>query len=79
MVLVPEEDVANECWEQDGTAAIPYPELQGKTGGRLAGIGETPWTTADGTTANSGEDQSSVVHLAGIFVTHIARPVVRAG
>ena len=58
-------------------AAIPYPELQGRTGGRLAGIGEIPWTTSDGTTENSAEDQSSVVHLAGIFITQYSASDVR--
>jgi hypothetical protein len=37
---------------------------------RKPGIGEVPWTTADDTPDKSNEDQSSVVKLAGFFVTH---------
>ena len=77
-ILVPAEDAADECWEKDDcTAAEPYPNLQMRTGKRVAGIGDTPWTTADGTTEDSGEDQSSVVHLAGIFVTQCSASSAR--
>jgi hypothetical protein len=42
---------------------------------RKPGVGEIPWTTANGTPENSDEDMSSVVHLAGFFVTHCSANV----
>ena len=67
--LVPEDAVEDQCWEKPGCSeAIPFPDLQKRTDGkRVPGLGEVPWTTMNDT---SDEDQSSVVHLAGFFVTH---------
>ena len=69
--------MANECWEELGSAAIPFPELETRKDGRIVGVGEVPWTTSDGTTLNSSEDQSSVVHLAGIFVAQCSGTDIR--
>ena len=75
--LVPRKDVADECWEEPGSKAIPFPALETRKDGRLSGVGEVPWTTSDGTTSNSSEDQSSVVHLAGFFVAQFSASDIR--
>ena len=56
---------------------IPFPELETRKDRRLSGIGDVPWTTSDGTTSNSSEDQSSVVHLAGFLVAQCSASDIR--
>ena len=75
--LVPEKDVADRCWEEPGSKVIPFPELETRKDRRLSGIGDVPWTTSDGTTSNSSEDQSSVVHLAGFLVAQCSASDIR--
>ena len=66
--LVPEDAVKDECWEKDTSEAVPFAELQKRVSdGRVPGLGESPWTNMNDT---GDEDQSSVVHLAGFFVSH---------
>ena len=72
-----EKDVADEGWEEPGSKAIPCPALETRKDGRLPGSGEVPWTTSDGTTSNSSEDQSSVVYLAGFFVSQCSASDIR--
>ena len=76
--LVPEDAVKDQCWEEDDcNVAVLYPDLQKRTGKRMPGIDELPWTMTDGTTLTSPEDQSSVVYLAGFFVTHCSASSAR--
>ena len=68
----------DQYWEEDDcNMAVPYPDLQKRTGKRMPGIDELPWTMTDGTTLTSPEDQSSVVYLAGFFVTHCSASSAR--
>ena len=77
--LVPEDAVEDQCWEKPGCSeAVPFPDLQKRADGkRVPGLGEVPWTTRNGTLEASDEDQSSVVHLAGFFVTHCSASSAR--
>jgi hypothetical protein len=75
--LVPHDAVDDECWEDPSCEdVVPYPFLQNRMETRRKpGVGEVPWTNANGTPDKSDEDQSSVVHLAGFFVTHCSANV----
>jgi hypothetical protein len=70
--LVPEDAADDAEWDQDTSdETVPYQLLQDRVKNRrLQGVGEVAWTTADDTPDKSHEDQSSVVHLAGFFITH---------
>jgi hypothetical protein len=56
--LVPEDAVDEACWEKEECEdPVPYPLLHNRIKNRrVKGIGEVPWTTADGTPDNSNED-----------------------
>ena len=74
-ILVPEDAEHDECWEDDTSEAVPFPALQKRiSDGRVQGLGEQPWTSRNDT---GDEDQSSVVHLAGFFVTHCSASSAR--
>ena len=74
-ILVPKDAEHDECWEDDSCDGVPFPALQKRASeGRVQGLGEQPWTSSNDT---GDEDQSSVVHLAGFFVTHCSASSAR--